>query len=307
MPSCVFSLLVGLVAPLLLRQSFLLAQPVAVFRRLIPTDRQASGNPAPDSAASPLYIVVLAETYELLHRHRLRSDSERASDPLSVQLLVIGPMRLGGRRAHQKLHRAGNDHHRLALAGDVPLRLCFSLRQLLPNALEPLFPLLLVLRPLLLNLLEPLVLFPLDEAATLPLRADLDRVRCDTTPVVSPSANLVHPLQEPARRTRPDSRARPGEWTRQIPLPTASQSAPGSAPNGPSLWMIQLRTRGSGLCFKSGQTFGGMVHLQEGDRRIRLSLRQGFFRFLGGVGQRLLVSSPCNKGSPSSPRSLSFG
>src|SRR5581483_586159 len=50
------------------------------------------------------------------------------------------PTRLRGRRAHQELYWPRNNHHRLPLAVDEPLRLARALGQRLPDLPVPLFP-----------------------------------------------------------------------------------------------------------------------------------------------------------------------
>src|SRR5262249_48308834 len=158
------ALRVRLVTPLVFGNPFLLSQPVAVPRRLVPPhtpDRAGRVGVTPHLVVGELG----QEPQELLLGHGLGGQSKRPTDPLLV-LYLIGPsVRLGGRRSHHKLHRTRDHHHRLPLTGDVPLRL--RLRPFLPqlplDAFQPFLPLRFVLRPGRVRLLEPSFLLPLPQ------------------------------------------------------------------------------------------------------------------------------------------------
>ena len=79
---------------------------------------------------------------KLLQHHRMSGESERPADPLLVLPFIVVPPGFGGGRSHHEIDRAGQDHHRLPLAVDVPLRPCFLvlLRELLVDVVELLIP-----------------------------------------------------------------------------------------------------------------------------------------------------------------------
>src|SRR5262249_36883210 len=154
-------LLIRQVAPLLFRDSFLRAQPVAVLRRFIPLHLVDRAIPCWSVVLPPvgvgikvLVVALLVEALELVHRHLLGGDGKRAAAPPPVLPFdpVLGlfcPAGLGGRRAHEELHRAGDDHHGLPLTRHVPPRtpLARLLRQLLDDGCQPLLALRLRLVP----------------------------------------------------------------------------------------------------------------------------------------------------------------
>src|SRR5262249_59747644 len=97
---------------LLLRNPFLLTQPVAVRRRLVPchsVHRTIAGR-----GVFLLDRVTAPEPEKLLHRHFPGSNGETPIDPTLVTLLTL---------AHPEHTPSRHNHHRLSLAVAVPLHL----------------------------------------------------------------------------------------------------------------------------------------------------------------------------------------
>src|SRR5262249_36181671 len=144
-------------------QALLLAQPVAVRRRFVP--HHPSNRTRWLGIAHHLIVAKpRSKPQELFLRYCRRRQGERPANP-PVVLRGRSPSLFRVWRTHHEVHRAGDHHHRLPLAVDVPLR-----RRLLPvllhpllNLLIPLLPPLPVLRPVLVHLFQPCLLFPLPQ------------------------------------------------------------------------------------------------------------------------------------------------
>ncbi len=141
----------------------MLTQPVAIRRRVVPrhhVHRAVAGR-----GLGPRNGMVLAEAEELFHSDFLGGDGERAAYTLPMTQLLVPPgpsfaAFLRRWRTHPELDRTGNDHQRLPLTVHVPVRRRPVLRGQLLDAVQPLLPLLVVIRPLLIHLFQPRFLLP---------------------------------------------------------------------------------------------------------------------------------------------------
>src|SRR5262249_20091455 len=101
-----------LVTPFALRQAFLLAHPLSTRQPTKPTrgDHRAVGG-ACKLLKIPNGAVSSGELSVLLPRYRRGGDGEGSTDPFLVLQLTWVPPLLRGRRPHQELYRARDDHH----------------------------------------------------------------------------------------------------------------------------------------------------------------------------------------------------
>ena len=213
-----------LVTPLVLRQAFLLAQPVAVRRRLKPTraDHRAVGG---------------ACTVAQIHQCRRPASNFRYCSTVTALAARanVRPIRfLCCNSSCVPPFSVGGDPITNSTGPGITTIVCpwpltyhcgraFSLSfgDELLDALQTFLPLFLVLGPLVVDLFQPRLLLPRPRAAIPPPRAAPDRQPSRYMSCNFGSRPCESLAKAPSRHTPPNSAARPAVWSRPVPRPDA--------------------------------------------------------------------------------------